>query len=116
MNIGKEWHWPNDHELIEWEAKVRGRNGNRRLLSPGHTLMLIRAVRSQRKCIEKLAKLLAAEQSAEPTSEAHSAVRQWTPEQEEMFEAMAKAERRARGNAGEVPAAGTTPSVEVPHE
>lgn len=61
MKYGKEWKWPSDTDLIAWEDKVRGRNGLVRSISPGNILMLIRAVRGQRKVIEKLAKLLAME-------------------------------------------------------
>ena len=57
MNIGKAWQWPTAEELVEWEAKIK--HSHSRAISPGNQLMLIKAVRSQRKCIEKLVKLLA---------------------------------------------------------
>lgn len=57
LKLGKEWKWPSPLDLDEWEAKIRARHT--RSISPGNQLMLIRAVRSQRKVIEKLAKLLA---------------------------------------------------------
>lgn len=57
MNIGKKWMWPSPEELIEWETAIRRKHT--RAIGPGNQLLLIRAVRSQRKCIEKLVKLLA---------------------------------------------------------
>lgn len=57
MNIGKAWQWPTEIELVEWETKVKDKH--KRSIGPGNQLLLIRAVRSQRKCIEKLVKLLA---------------------------------------------------------
>ena len=63
MVIGKEWKWPSPDDLTDWEAKIRARHT--RSISPGNQLMLIRAVRSQRKVIEKLVKMLALEPEIE---------------------------------------------------
>jgi len=66
MKLGNAWRWPSPEELVEWEAKIRQRHT--RSISPGNQLMLIRAVRSQRKTIEKLARLLAAAEHPERAS------------------------------------------------
>jgi hypothetical protein len=55
--LGKSWQWPTPEELVDWEAKITQRHT--RAISPGNQLLLIRAVRGQRKVIEKLTKLLA---------------------------------------------------------
>lgn len=58
--LGKDWRWPTDDELSEWTLKVTARD--KRMLSPGNTLLLIRAVRSQRRAIEKQTKIIAIQQ------------------------------------------------------
>ncbi len=54
-----QWAWPTPEELVEWEKKVTAKHT--RSVSPGNLLLLIRTVRSQRKVIEKLTRLLEAE-------------------------------------------------------
>jgi hypothetical protein len=78
------WQWPNDVELAEWEAKLAGR---KRSLSPGHQLMMVRAIRGQRKSIERLARLLSENKEDRPMTDPTSA-RVARAEQEEIAKAL----------------------------
>lgn len=51
----REWQWPTDVELATWEEKLKGR---KRSLSPGNQLLMVRAIRGQRKALERLTHLV----------------------------------------------------------
>lgn len=54
VKLGKEWHWPSETVLLDFERQLRVVGSLKR----GPATLLIKAVRSQRLSIEKLAKII----------------------------------------------------------